>query len=91
MMNDENGTTRYVDDYEREKELKARIAEACGAVGWAGDEGTEQDRGRRTEDGAGGNQDSGPRTEDEDGTTRETIPLERPIYRVRSVTTASLA
>jgi hypothetical protein len=38
LMTDENGTTRYVDDYEREKELKARLAEACGAVGWVGDE-----------------------------------------------------
>src|ERR1017187_825349 len=76
LMTDENGTTRYVDDYEREKELKARLAEACGAVGWAGDEGTEQDRGRRTEDGAGGNQDSVPRTEDEDGTVRNGGPYE---------------
>jgi len=75
-MTDEHGVTRYVDDYERERELKARLAEACGAVGWVGDEGTEQDRGRRTEDGGEGNRDIGGRTEDQDGTVRNGGPYE---------------
>src|ERR1017187_7517976 len=46
LMTDENGTTRYLDDYEREQELKARLAEACGADGWADAERLKAARGR---------------------------------------------
>ena len=45
LMRDENGVTRYVDDYEREQALKARIADALGADGWADAERVKAARG----------------------------------------------
>ena len=89
LMRDENGVTRYVDDYEREKAMKARIAEAFDADGWAedvrkqdvgrGPDGTVRNGGpyeEGAEDTCGQAEDIGVRTEDQDGTVRNGGPYE---------------